>query len=263
VNQKGVSLIELLVVMIIGVLILIGLYQVLEQNQKVFRVQQQITVANNQTRAAMEIMIRTIRSAGSNRMSFSPAHSIYTAEQNRIRILLDLPHDFHDPTDTDSDGITCNDPDGSTFAIMDCDGSGVPGDADNENENGDDRINDSGEDVTFFLNGDQLISRQFSDSPGLETGNSPTNDPISIDPDPPAPSDQLLAENIMELTFQYFLDSSTPIALTGSPLQVPDSSLGSIKIVRITIVTRTGDKDKVGGSYHTIQLTSDAELRNR
>lgn len=262
-NQRGVSLIELLVVMIIGVLILIGLYQILEQNQKVFRAQQQITVANNQTRAAMEIMIRSIRSAGANRRSFSPAHSIYTAEQDRIRILSDLPQDFHDPADADGDGITCNDPDGSTFAIMECDGSGVPGDGNNENENGDGRINDPGEDVTYFLNGNQLISRQFSDDPGLETGNSPTNEPVSIDPNPPLSSDQLLAENIVDLTFQYFLDSNTPITLTGSPPSVPDSSLGSIKIVRVTIVTRTGDKDKVGGNYHTIQLTSDAELRNR
>ena len=261
--DRGFTLIELLVSIVLGLLVLLGLYQLLDQNQKVFRAQQQMTIMNNQVRSAMEAIVRTLRSAGSNPTALSGAPMIYTAEQNLVRVIADLPKDSHDPLDDDGDSNVCGDSNQYSFDITDCGGSGTPGDEDDENENGDDRLNDPFEDVTFLLSGTNLILRQFSTTPGLETGSPPDIDPISIDPNPPPESDEVIAENILELTFQYLVDSSTPITMSGTPPQVPLTDLTLIQIVRVKIVAQTNDRDRSSGRFHTIELTSDVELRNR
>ena len=271
-NQRGFTFVELLVTMVLGLIVLLGLYQMLDQNQKVFRAQQQMTIMNNQVRSAMEAIVRTIRSAGANNVALSSAPMIYAAQENLVRVLADLPKDVHDPLDDDGDGNTCNDSNNYSFDITNCVGGGVNGDEDDENENGDDRLNDPFEDVTFFLSpvGDPncptgqrcLVLMQFSSTPGLETGGGGIS-AISIDPDPPAESEEVIAENILELTFEYLQDSQTPITLTGTPLAVAVADLGSIQIIRVKIVAQTNDRDRSTGRFHTIELTSDVDLRNR
>lgn len=261
-NQRGFTLIEALVVVVITLLIVLGLYQLLEENERVFRSQQEIAAMNSQVRSAMEVIVRTVRAAGNNKTAFRPAPRIYIAESNRLRVLSDLPRDSHDPSDLDGDGDVCNDNDGNNYAILDCDGSGIAGDGDNENENVDGRLNDPYEDALFFLDGNQLKLRQFSSEPGLETGDPPDRPAISIDPDPPEESDELLAENVVELTFQYFIDSSTEIPMSGSPAEVDPGDLNDIKIVRVKLVAQTAHPERPGGRHYTVELTSDAELRN-
>src|SRR5262245_22990466 len=121
-NQKGYSLIEMMISMAVGVVILLGLYDVLDQNQKVYRAQQEVNTMTSQVRSAMDIMARTIRSAGNNRRALRLAPAVYVADTDVIRILSDLPQDYN--------------ADGDTFDIT------SPGTADDENENGDLQLND-------------------------------------------------------------------------------------------------------------------------
>ncbi len=261
--ENGYTVVELLVLIVLGSLVMIGLYQILDQHTKVHKAQQEITVMNHQVRAAMETVVRTIRSAGSNKRALQRVPRVYIAEENRIRLISDLPQDHHDPADLDSDGLTCSDTDGDTFSVTDCDASGTAGDGNDENENGDGLLNDDYEDVAFLLDNNQIILRQFSDDPGLES--APANfyrPPISIAPDPPGLSDEILAQDILELTFRYFIDSNTELTMSGSPAAVADSNLHNIKLVKIKMIGRTRNRDLSGGRFHTIELASNVELRN-
>ena len=83
--------------------------------------------------------------------------------------------------------------DGDTYDIT------SPGTGDDENENGDLQLNDPDEDVTFFLDGNQLIKRNFSDDPPVESGDGVNLPGIDPDPNPlpPDESDVILADNIL------------------------------------------------------------------
>ncbi|HSE40004.1 MAG TPA: prepilin-type N-terminal cleavage/methylation domain-containing protein [Acidobacteriota bacterium] len=245
INNKGYGLIELIVSMAIGLIILIGLYDLLDENQKVYRTQQEINTMTYQVRAAMDDMVRTIRSAGNNRRALRLAPPIYVAEADRIRVLADLPQDYN--TDGDTYDITS------------------PGTADDENENGDQQLNDPDEDITFLLDGNQLIRRSFSDDPPVETGDGVSLVGLDPDPDPlpPDESEVMLADNILELTFRYY--TAPPGETNANELATPidPANLNQIQIVRIRIVARTEDRSRQSGRFHTIDLQSEVELRNR
>ncbi len=246
INQKGYSLIEMLVSLVIGVMVLIGLYDVMDENQKVYHSQQQINTMTGQVRSAMDIMVRTIRSAGNNRRALKMAPFVYIAEADRIRILSDLPQDYING-------------DGDTFDIT------PPGTGDNENENGDEQLNDPDEDVTFLLDSNQLIKRNFSDDPPVESGDGVNLPGIDPDPDPlpPDESDVILADNILELSFRYY--TAPPAEINANELVAPvdPANLNQIQIVRIRIVAQTENRDRVGGLFHTIDLQTEVDLRNR
>jgi prepilin-type N-terminal cleavage/methylation domain-containing protein len=245
INQKGYSLIEMLVSLAIGVMILLGLYDVLDRNQKVYRTQQQINTMTGQVRSAMDIMARTIRSAGNNRKALKMAPSIYVADAAEIRILSDLPQDYN--ADGDMVDITS------------------PGTGDDENENGDEQINDDNEDITFLLDGNQIIKRSFSDAPPVESGDGGTLPGIEPDPDPlpPNESDQVLADNILELSFRYY--TAPPGETNDNELASPVDplDLNQIQIVRIRVVAQTDDINRETGRFYTIDLQTEVELRNR
>ncbi|MCI0448049.1 prepilin-type N-terminal cleavage/methylation domain-containing protein [bacterium] len=248
-NQKGYSLIEMMVSMVIGVIIMIGLYDVLDENQKVYRAQQQINTMTAQVRSAMDVMARTIRSAGNNRRALKTAPCVYIAEADRIRILSDLPQDYNG--------------DGDTFDYL-----ASPGTGDDENENGDQQINDLDEDVTFFLNGNQITKRNFSDDPPVETGDGVSLPGIDPDPNPLPPDegdidDVILADNILELSFRYF--TAPPGETNANELATPviPANLNQIQIVRIRIVAQTQNRDRQTGLFHTIDLQTEVDLRNR
>jgi prepilin-type N-terminal cleavage/methylation domain-containing protein len=263
ISESGFTLIELLVTMVLGLIVLLGLYQLLDQNQKVYRAQQQMTIMNNQVRSTMEAMVRAIRSAGNNSFALDGEPMIYEAQESLIRVLSDLPKDQHN--DDGAGTVICGTSNDYSFDITDCEGNTILGDEDDENENGDERLNDPYEDVTFFLSGTDLILRQFSTDAGQGGAlDSDGGGPIAIDPNPPyTDEDDVIAENILELTFQYLSDSVTAITMGGSPLEVDEDDLSSIQIVRIKIVAQTNDRDRATGRFHTIELTSDVDLRNR
>jgi len=279
INQKGFTLLEMIVVVTLGVAMMLGMYKILEENQKIYNGQQQIANLDHETRSAMEIIVRSIRQAGSGKKSLRGAPKLYTAEFNKLRILTDLPHDVHGSsvwTNADTPG-----PNGSTFDVADgpdTDSPAIAGNADDENENGDLILNDYDEDITFTLSPDpctdppcRLIKREFSDTDTypLEVGDSGNNIPAVPVPagaaDYPTPFDEVIADNILDLTFQYFVDSTQPLDWqTGSdPKRIDDDDLNRIRIVRVTMVGRSNNKDRATGKYHTIQLSVDVDVRNQ
>jgi len=262
INERGVSLLEALIAVTLTLIVLVGLYQVLDENTKIFKAQQQLTIMNTQVRTAMELITRTIRGAGSNRRGLQGAAMIYYADADKIRVLADLAQDHH----AGSSGTT---PDSDTFDYRDLSADGFFDD-DNENENGDEQLNDMDEDVTYFLNGETLIKRYFSDTDPFDieiggTNGSDTIPGIAIPVDQPGEDDETIAENIIDLSFRYFVDSrgvtDSAFELTGSPLSL--ASRNSIGLIRVTIVGKTKDRNRVSGKYHTTELSSSIELRNR
>jgi len=65
-NTKGVTLIELLVALVIGGIIIAGIYRVLIAQSKAYVVQDQIVETQQNIRIAMEILLRDLRMTGFN-----------------------------------------------------------------------------------------------------------------------------------------------------------------------------------------------------
>jgi prepilin-type N-terminal cleavage/methylation domain-containing protein len=63
-NEKGVTLIELLIVMVIAVLLVGGIYRLFIAQSKAYAVQDQVVEVQQNIRIAMEILLRDLRMAG-------------------------------------------------------------------------------------------------------------------------------------------------------------------------------------------------------
>ena len=63
-NIKGITLIELLVALVIGGIIIAGIYRVFIAQGKAFVVQDQVVETQQNIRSAMEIILRDLRIAG-------------------------------------------------------------------------------------------------------------------------------------------------------------------------------------------------------
>lgn len=240
-GQLGFSLIEALVVVLLTVIILIGLYDLMDTNQKIYNVQQDVSTMNLRTRTAVLQMVTAIRTAGSNNLNAQKLAGnpfIAIAEANRIRVVEDLPRD------TGNGASPPGAPDGDTFDLNDFSSPANGSADDNENENADGFINDPNEDVTFSLSGTDLVRTQFLDNsycPGTC---------------PPTAAD-ILVNDIENLTFEYF--SSTDSVL---PSPVMGNELFNIKLVRVTVNAKTHSLDRPSGQPHRLELKSDVFLRN-
>jgi type II secretory pathway pseudopilin PulG len=74
-KQRGVSIVELLIVAVIGTLIVMAAYEVLVTNRRVFTVQNAKVQAQQSTRSAMEVLfgeLREVSSEGSDILAFGP-----------------------------------------------------------------------------------------------------------------------------------------------------------------------------------------------
>lgn len=123
-NEKGFTLVELLVAMTVGGIVMAGISMAYRSQQRSALVQDQVCAMQQNLRASMQLMEREIRMAG-----YDPAGTagsgIQTANANSIRITLDI----HDGADNDTDGI-----------IDEFDEAG----------NGDGDTNDINEDITYL-----------------------------------------------------------------------------------------------------------------
>lgn len=278
-KQQGFTLLELLIALSIGVAMMIGLYRAMEDTEKIFNSQQQVVSLDHECRYAIGTIVRSIRQAGSGKKSLRGAPKIYYAAQTEIRILADLPHDVHG-SDLWTDAIHPG-PNGSSYDIADGpdgDSPAIAGNADDENENGDLILNDSDEDVTYMLSPNpcdsrpcRLMKREFSDTEPypLEVGDPSNGVPGVAVPSGaapyPNPYDEVMADNITDLTFEYFADSTQKIDWQAgtSPLRVPVDMLNKIKIVRVTLIGQSKNADRTTGKFHTMQLSMDVNVRNQ
>lgn len=65
-TRSGYTLVEVLIAMVAGVMVLGGIYQLLTQNQRVYKAQAELADAQQTVRTAMDIMTRDIRHAGAD-----------------------------------------------------------------------------------------------------------------------------------------------------------------------------------------------------
>jgi prepilin-type N-terminal cleavage/methylation domain-containing protein len=69
-RQKGFSLIEMLIALVIGAIIIAGVYRTFTTQQKTFTVQEQVSEAQQNARAVMDLMARDIRMAGFGKLGW-------------------------------------------------------------------------------------------------------------------------------------------------------------------------------------------------
>lgn len=98
-QDKGFTLLELLVSMAIVGIVMAGIYSVYHAQQKSYLAQEQVAAMQQNLRAAMYLMEREIRMAGYDPLGSAGA-GILSANTNSIRITLDI----HDGVDNDADG---------------------------------------------------------------------------------------------------------------------------------------------------------------
>jgi len=72
-DKRGVTLIELLIVLVISGIVIGGVYRVFISQTKAYNVQDQVAEIQQDVRGAMEIMVRDIRMAGFQSRSFGSA----------------------------------------------------------------------------------------------------------------------------------------------------------------------------------------------
>jgi type IV pilus assembly protein PilW len=132
-NNKGFTLVELLVSMAVGGIVLAGIAMAYRTQQRSSIAQEQVCAMQQNLRAAMQLMEREIRMAGYDPEG-SAGSGIQTANAASIRFTLDI----HDGVDNDADGFVdefdeAGNTDGSsndinediTYLRLDPDGDGV------------------------------------------------------------------------------------------------------------------------------------------
>ncbi|WP_022668520.1 prepilin-type N-terminal cleavage/methylation domain-containing protein [Desulfospira joergensenii] len=123
-KDKGFTLIELMITMVIAGLIMIGAYAAYTSQQKTYYAQDQVTEMQQNIRAALSIITSELRMAG-----YDPTGS------GNFGIVWALPGRFQMTTDMDGDGVV-DGPEtlefGFSFAMdADSNGDGIP---DNDND---------------------------------------------------------------------------------------------------------------------------------
>ncbi len=111
-NNRGFSLIELLVVLVISGVVLSGIYSVYSTNQKVFTTQQQVVEMEQNLRAATFMLVNDLRMAGYDPTRAANA-GIVTLGANTITITKD----------SNSNGVLDAD-ENITYSLADPDGVG-------------------------------------------------------------------------------------------------------------------------------------------
>ncbi len=86
-NQKGMTLIELLVGLVISAIIVAGVYRVFVAQTRAYTVQEQVVEVQQNIRGAMELMLRDIRMAGykSNINPVTLTTSIFPGDTTTVR----------------------------------------------------------------------------------------------------------------------------------------------------------------------------------
>lgn len=180
-SNRGFTMVELLIAMVVSLLALGAIYSTFLNQQKSYHIQDETAAMHQNIRAAMFYMEREIRMAGCDPLGSANARVI-TADMNQIRFTED-----------------------------------VRGVASESNPNG--NTNDPNEDITYRLNGIDLVKENIALGGG----------------------GQMVAQNIDAIDFVYLDGNSPPNVLndysgTGS---VPVANLNQIRSVEVTIVART------------------------
>jgi len=104
-NDNGLTIIELIVVLLLAAAITAAIYKTFPAHQKAIISQEQVTEMQQQLRAAMTIMQREIRMAGYNPLRSAACGSwMLTARANEMKFAIDITGGESDGIDNDGDG---------------------------------------------------------------------------------------------------------------------------------------------------------------
>ncbi|RTZ96774.1 MAG: hypothetical protein DSY90_09615 [Deltaproteobacteria bacterium] len=121
-NNKGFTLIEVLIALGIAGVVLAAAYSIFMVQQNSYKRQEQITEMQQNLRAAMTFMAREIRMAGADPLSTGAA-SIISADSHTLRFSSDVSGGQSDGIDNDHDG-SIDEADEERFSDGDVDDSG-------------------------------------------------------------------------------------------------------------------------------------------
>jgi type II secretory pathway pseudopilin PulG len=256
-NDRGFSMVELLVTLTLNLVVLGAIFTMLITTQRLYISEEEGIDMQQEARVAMDVMVRDIRRAGNDpsEKAFSGGFPcIPTAKLNHIRILADLPQDGN------SDGDTIDSGDANANNIWD----------DDENENGDGVLNDADEDVIFCLSP--------HDNTLAPTGSGPWTLVKQV-PDGAGGTEEIpLCSNVTNLEFRYVLKTSGGSPnLDSLPLSFEDRWTGAsgaavsassyttfqnlITRVMVRFTVRSSHPDRVENLFQNITLEEDIDVR--
>lgn len=97
-NQKGVTLVELLVALVICGMVAAGIYQVFIAQGKAYTVQEQVTEVQQSVRSAMEILLRDLRMAGFDNDNILSTINITSPIANLSDNDITVNYEYYDKT---------------------------------------------------------------------------------------------------------------------------------------------------------------------
>ncbi len=289
-RAAGFTLVEVLVASVAGVLVLGGIYQLLQQNQKVYKYQAELAETQELVRTAMDTMVRDLRQAGADatRTIFKTGNpsidSCITGSSSpyvaKVHVRMDLPRDCGGkPQDDDarncpSQATSCtpNCPDGDTWDILDKNKngkidtgiiSGVTYRGENEFGNGlTDDINPD-EDVTYIYCPEGCCNAANLDLCPRGAAKMGTCGQIyrivrsDLLPVNPIFNAKLVAEPLADYIDMLDRRTNTHVAMFEF---IP--SAAAPKAVKITLRGRTKDPDPQSHKYKYVEMVSQVDLQN-
>lgn len=266
-NQRGVTLIELLIALIISGILVAGVYRTFLTQQNTFAVQEQVVDMQQNVRLAINRMTREIRMAGFGRLdsaffSSGKVHGIYGNVVNPGGSGTVTVIGGYQTVATLAANVSA----GSDTILLDTASSLDLAKKQYISLNGleSHRIKKiTGNQIELFSNlaNDHLAGEPvflvmaITYSIGVLDGKSVLmrDENLGLGPQP-------VAENIESLRFRYVMN-------TGETLEVvPGNRLDDIRMIEVTLIARTDHQDpelaKVGDGFRRRTLTSNIQLRN-
>jgi prepilin-type N-terminal cleavage/methylation domain-containing protein len=274
-NRKGLTLIELLIVLVISSLLIAGIYRTFIHQQHTYTVQEQVVDMQQNVRIAINQMVREIRMAGLGRQDAKTwgAGGMHGRYKNVVTPSDDgqsitIVGAFQEVTFLTANAASGVDP--AKIQVNDASGfdtGGLQYICINGTESA--RIkNIVGNEIELF---EPLTENHFVNEPVFRVlaitysiGNFDGKTCLLRSdnlPDPDSAVPQPVAENIEFLQFTYTLDDGTVFVGT-----VPGNRRDEIRMVQVTIRARTDRNDpELGGGndgFRRRTLTTNIQLRN-
>jgi type IV pilus assembly protein PilW len=204
--DRGFTIVELLVTMVIALIVLTAIYETFRSQQDSFIAQEQIAAAQQNLRAGMFLMESEIQMAGCDPTGKVPSavRGFLNAASGTVHFTKDVTGGKSDGADNDGDGITDND-------FEEHYGNGVIAGP-----------NEPNEDITYALSGLNLVRTTVTG------GVSNT---------------AMIAENIDALDFVFLDKDGAALNTFGGSVSL--GSLPDIRTVQITMVSRISREGRV------------------
>lgn len=228
-SHRGLTIVELMIAMVMGLVVLSAVLELFIHHNRTNSAQQEVAYAQQNVRAAMELMARDIRGAGYNPTDTAGFSGIVAADDDYIEIQADLNGDG-DTSDPES-----GDPDYAAAPT-------APDETDPQ------------ENITYKLDNLTLLRGQRIANPATFTEASPAQWTAQ---------DVTLIEDVTGFQLGYVLwdgSSITTLDPPGSPLTA--AQLEQIRTVILRLSVRTENVDRDTGSYRTRNLVSRVRVRN-